>query len=221
MNTSTNQSKRFENGLSIHLLAFSLPKEIIKDNEEVRVSITTIPEECKQHFTIEGKKIYNSNHIFSLNITESTSKIIIVFRKVSTLQDNPIIASTTIHLRDFKELPNEQIITGMISTEIKYINLYYPLQKQMNEEKKKNVQRKVIGQMQIQLTATTPYPILSQNNITFAPKENKNNNKFFKNNNKSFFSKSNKFSKANKTGMNGNQYEKLIDDNAFCDNFLM
>ena len=75
--------------MNIHLLSFKLPKDVVKDKEEIRVSITTIPEENKEHFSIEGKKMYNANHVFSLNITNNTRKIIMVFRK-KTIFDDPI-----------------------------------------------------------------------------------------------------------------------------------
>lgn len=209
-------NKGFQNGLNIHLLAFALPRDVIQDNEDVRVSITSIPEEIKQNFIIEGKKMGNSNHVFSLNITNETKKIIMVFRKQSSHSENPIIASSTIKLEEFKELPRKQITNGMIRTEVKHINIYYPLQRQIQEEGKKNVQRKVLGQMEIQLTFTASYSSI-QSEIENLSKDNNSNS--CKNNNLSFFKK-NKLPKIYKNGKKGCEYEKLIDDNSFCDNFL-
>ena len=174
MNTVTTQNNsRFQNGLNIHLLQFSLPKQIIKEKEAIRVSITTMPDITKQHFTIKGKLMDYTNHLFSLNITNQTKKIVMVFRKkTSFLTENPIIASTVIQLKDFKEMPTEQITSGMVSTEIKSFNVYYPLQKQMREEHKKNVERIVVGTMKIQLSFTSPFKNVKQDNMS-----GKNNNR--------------------------------------------
>lgn len=163
MNSS---SDNFEIGLNIHLLSFTLPKNLIKDREEVRVSITTMPEGKKQHFYLKGKKMNYSNHVFSINITNQTKNIIIVYRKKNFFTDNPIIASKTLHMREYECFPKQPIETGMISTEVKTYNVYYPLQVQKEEEKQNNLndqangksfKRKVLGQMQIQLTFTPPY----------------------------------------------------------------
>ena len=211
MIVTTQNNKKFENGLNIHLLAFSLPKELINDKDEVRISITTIPDENKQNFSIEGKKMYNSNHVFWLNITNKTKKIIMVFRKKIFLSENPIIASTIIHFNDFKEFPNKQITSGMISTEFKNINIYYPLQKQIHEEGKKNFQRKILGKMQIQLTFTVPYSQLKPKDI-----------KYYNNSNhKAFFMKENKIPKLQKNMKKGCEYEYLIDDCSICDSYLI
>lgn len=219
MNTSTQSNSKFVNGLNIHLLAFALPMNIVKDNEEVRVSITTIPDEKKQHFTIEGKKMGNSNHVFSVNVTEKTAKIIMVFRKVLYLSESPIIASTVIKLKEFKDCPNEQITNGMITTEVKNINIYYPLQKQIKEEGNKKIQRKVLGQMKIQMTFTTPFSNIKSDKVN----NTKSSSTFYNNNysNKSFFSKESKIPKMFKTGKKGAEYEKLIgDDCQFCDSLI-
>ena len=81
MNTSMQSNSEYQIGLNIHLLSFLLPNKLIHESDSVRVSVTTIPEENKQHFKIKGKKICSSNHVFSLNITNKTDRIVIVFRK--------------------------------------------------------------------------------------------------------------------------------------------
>lgn len=188
MNSS---SDNFEIGLNIHLLSFTLPKNLIKDREEVRVSITTMPEGKKQHFYLKGKKMNCSNHVFSINITNQTKNIIIVFRKKNFFTDNPIIASKTLHMREYECLPKQPIETGMISTEVKTYNVYYPLQVQKQEEKQNNLndqangksfKRKVLGQMQIQLTFTPPYSgenekRKEEKSITMSHKMNKKHRK--------------------------------------------
>lgn len=210
-------TERFQIGLNIHLLAFALPKSIIEDDEEVRVSITTVPEERKQHFSIRGQKMANSNHIFSLNISSNTNKVIMVFRKVATFSDkSPIIASTTIKFNEIKEFPKERINNGMIVTDTKHINLFYPLQKQIHEEGTKKIQRKVLGQMECQFTFTAPFEIMKTSD---KDSKKNNNNCQMKKNIQPFFFKSNKL--LNKSGKKGGEYEKLMDNNNFYDSYLL
>ena len=167
MNTPMIQSKStFENGMNVHLMSFALPKNIIKDNEEIRVSITTVPEEQKQSFSLAAKNMVNVNHVFSINITNETKKIIIVFRKKTFFSDNPIIASSIIHLIDLVDIPNQRMTNGMMMSDVKYYNIYYPLKNQRMEENKDNIQRKVLGQMEIQLSLLPSYLIQEKNHQT-------------------------------------------------------
>lgn len=151
----------FQIGLHLSLLAITVPKSVIRDSDDIRISITTMPDEVKENFSIKGKKVHESSHIFSLNITNITDKIVIVFRKKTFLKDNPIIASTTINLKEFPEFPKEMINEGTIKSSIKTVNVYYPLQKQMKEEKQKgeqneHFQRKILGEIRIQMAFSAP-----------------------------------------------------------------
>lgn len=177
MNTTMTQ-KAFPIGFNIHLISFQLPKNVIKENEDIRVSITTLPEESKQHFHLHGKKMLCTNHVFSLNVTNKTKKVIMVFRKKIFLHEDPIIASTIIYQEDFPKLPDDVDPSNIetMSTDVKTLNIYYPLQKQIQEEKAagkydktKKIDRKILGQMQIQLSFTSPYTSLKH-------KHQKNNN---------------------------------------------
>ena len=208
MNSSmTQNNSNYQIGLNIHLLTFKLPEKLIHDSDSVRVSITTFPEENKQHFYVKGKKINTSNHVFSLNITNKTDKIVMVFRKKNPLGDDPIIASATIHLKKFTELPIEQITCGTQMTDVKILDIYYPLQKQIQEEQSKeqtngiankNMKRKVLGQMEIQLSFSTPY--LNSNKEKTNKKENKNISK--------------KMNKSYKPKKNG-KYEQITDEKGY------
>ena len=208
MNSSmTQNNSKYQIGLNIHLLTFKLPEKLIHDSDSVRVSITTFPEENKQHFYVKGKKINTSNHVFSLNITNKTDKIVMVFRKKNPLGDDPIIASATIHLKKFTELPIEQITCGTQMTDVKILDIYYPLQKQIEEEQSKeqtngiankNMKRKVLGQMEIQLSFSTPY--LNSNKEKANKKENKNISK--------------KMNKSYKPKKNG-KYEQITDEKGY------
>lgn len=163
MNLSIPQDqKRFDTGLIVNLLSFSLPKSLIKKNEEIRVSITTTPEKRKQHFHIKGKNMNSPNHAFKLNINNETKRIVVIFRKRTILPYNPVIASTTIHLSEFTDMPKESIASSKIDSDIKILNIYYPLQKQINHQNNCQLQnqktnRKVLGQMQVQLSFAPPF----------------------------------------------------------------
>lgn len=207
ISSMTQNNSNSQIGLNIHLLTFKLPEKLVHDSDSVRVSITTFPEENKQHFYVKGKKINTSNHVFSLNITNKTDKIVMVFRKKNPLGDDPIIASSTIHLKKFTELPIEQITCGTQMTDVKILDIYYPLQKQIQEEQSKeqtngtankNMKRKVLGQMEVQLSFSTPY--LNSNKEKTNKKENKNISK--------------KMNKSYKPKKNG-KYEQITDENGY------
>ena len=217
-----------EIGLNIHLLTFKLPNNLVHDADAIRVSITTMPEERKQHFQIKGKKMYCSNHVFSLNITNKTDRIIMVFRKKSFINSDPIIASTIIYLKDFIQLPIENITSGTKSTDVKILYIFYPLQKQMSEEatekgqsflsesEKKAMKRKILGQMEVQLSLTTPYANLNKN------KSKKNNNKKESKISTHCEMKSHtmKIDKKNKQKKNGD-YKQISEDNCYINYYLM
>ena len=198
---------KFENSLNIHLFSSNLPENVIKDDEDIRVSITTVPEGQKQHFSLDNSKKSCVDHIFSVNITNNTTKIIMVFRKKMIFTDSPIIASASIHIKDFKEVPQKQLTSGMICTDIKKLDLYFPLQQQMKEmikngqEIKKHMERKIIGQMKIQLTFSAAYIDLGKDCFV----DCKDNNKIHK------IEKNKK-----KT-----EYEKLITEDNFCNPYLL
>ncbi|KAK8898372.1 hypothetical protein M9Y10_000657 [Tritrichomonas musculus] len=152
-------------GLNLRVLSFELPRSLIKDNDQVRVSVTTIPEENKQAFTISARQMKDSRITFCVNVNiqrddipndlvfTTTEKIIVVFRKKSLFAHDPIIASTSIHVKDLPKNLSQP-------AEIKMVNIYEP-KKQL--EKKNNYQkeitekdRKVIGRMQVEMSLTEP-----------------------------------------------------------------
>ena len=82
-------------GLNIHLKSFKLNPSIINENEKVRVSITTLPDQNKEAFVIEAKQMFCVHHFFTVNVSDKTEKIVFVFRKKGIF-DDPIIASDTL-----------------------------------------------------------------------------------------------------------------------------
>lgn len=135
-------------GLNIDLQSFKLNPNLIKENNKVRVSITTFPEENKQAVIIDAKKMNYIHHFFKENITNETKKIMFVFRKKSFINNDPIIASSMI---DSKNLP---LPCNKNNTEIKTIYLYEPL-------RNGNKNRRILGEMQVQFTLTEPFPVCS------------------------------------------------------------
>lgn len=183
MSSATAKDMKIEINLHIHLIAIALPKKIINNIEEIGVCITAIPEGNKQNFIIEKKK---SHYIFSMHITNLTKQVNMAFREKNGNTDNPILAATTIILNDFSKFPSEGFISGIINTEIKIIDIYYPLQKQIEEEEKnknkknyKHLTRKVLGQMQMQLSYSSPN-VSNQKMNSVKIQKNKKNEKIEK-----------------------------------------
>lgn len=111
--------------LNIYVLSFTLPEYVIKPNDDVRVSITTLPEQVKQNFTIPAREMLHPRHAFQAGITQNTQKIIFVFRKKSFLDGDPIIASTTLNAKDFPKIilrPNE-----IDECPVQTLNIYEPI----------------------------------------------------------------------------------------------
>lgn len=147
-------------GLYIHVQSIHLNQDVIGSNDKIRVSITTVPEENKQAFVIEAKKMDNIHHFFTVNITDQTKKIIIVFRKKSFILNDPIIASTILHSDQF---PNFQDKSK--NTEIKLIDIYDPLQHSHQEKSiYSNNQRRNLGRMEIQLSLEEAFPVNNNQN---------------------------------------------------------
>ena len=178
-NNSSNKQYR----KNIHLISFSLNDKVYKEKNEILVSITTLPEHNKQSFKISGKEISQFYHVFTVDITEKTEDILLVFRKKKTLENSPIIGSTTIHLSSQKE------------QDIQILNIYEPRQ-HMNEPKNKlepytnKTNRQIIGQMKIQFLENEINSKCNDNNkkdkkknLFKVNKMNQENQKFNKMNN--------------------------------------
>lgn len=155
-------------GLNLGVLSFDLAKKLIKDSDEVRVSITTLPEENKQAFTIPARKMKDSNLSFLVNVniprsdipddfvSAGTETIIIVIRKKSFFYNDPIIASTFIPVKDFPKNLSQPAIT-------KTINIYEPkLKTEKNKSNSKynnsmlNKDQQILGKMDIKMSLTDP-----------------------------------------------------------------
>lgn len=165
---TTNQSF----GLSLSILSFDLPPNLVKNSDDIRVSITTIPEQNKQAFIIPAKKMKNPYLNFKFNVkipseyipkdfvSIGTEKILIIFRKKSFFYADPIIAFTVISVNEFPKNLAEPIKTQTI-------DIFKHVQKESNSknnnissdfglsENTKN-NKKIVGNMKIKMTLTDP-----------------------------------------------------------------
>lgn len=176
MNSITQENKKLEDGLNILLNSFELQYGLVTRNDTIRVSITTLPEEHKQHFEISASKICNCNHLFTVNITNETKKIIFVFRRKDSQLKNPIIASTIINSKHFPKMAQNiyQNFSGTKSNEIHKFKIFEPIQKNQAEKVQKVSNRRMLGEMKVELSLTSPYPTVIQS------KENNNQSKNLK-----------------------------------------
>lgn len=149
-------------GLNIYLQAFQLNQDLIHNSEKIRVSITTLPDEKKQHFVINPKKVGNANHNFNVNISNNTCKIIFVFRRKGLLTNDQIIASTCIKREDLPETPNDKSNNKMM-----IIKIFEPHNQKhdcktgisgvsCHCDMKEN--KRILGQMSVQFQLTDPFP---------------------------------------------------------------
>ena len=142
--------------LNIQMQSFELKEGVVQDNDTIRVSVTTLPGEQKQAYSFEAKNMQTTRPFFSVKINEKTEKILIVMRKKSFSQKDPIIASTVI---SNKQIPMK--FNDIANTEMKTINLLEPVQ----HSGKKNTNRKVIGKFDIQFSLTQELPFNNNNTI--------------------------------------------------------
>lgn len=131
--------------LGIRMQSFEFISGIVKSNDIIQVSITVLPGDQKKMFSFEAKKIRSFFQTFSVVITEKTEKILIVFRKKSFLQQDPIIASTNIIS---SQLPQVQDASN---GKLQIINIYEPFKRTSNTNVDNN-SRRIIGKFDIQFT---------------------------------------------------------------------
>lgn len=137
--------------LVIHILNFSLLNELVDSNDEIRVSVTTLPEEIKQAFVISGQDMDYVHHFFKLNVTPNTKKILFVFRRMGFFNSDSIVASTILYGTDFPKTVSKP--SQMYASDIETINIYEPVHSHSSHSK-----RAIVGQMQFQLLLTEPQP---------------------------------------------------------------
>lgn len=172
----------YKMNLNIHITSFKPPQYLIRDSTTVCVGIMTFPEEEKHIFEIKGKELNSSSLVFPINVTERTDKIAILINKKALIAENPIIATATFHFKELFNIPIQKIVNNKISSDIKILDIHYPLKKQIKEERKNKVKqfkRKVLGQMEVRLTFPTSNNVNSNdiNKKIFNIQRQKENNR--------------------------------------------
>lgn len=128
---------------------FKLSKAIVRDNDTIRVSVTTIPDEQKQVYSFDAKKMKTVHPFFSVAINDKTEKLLIVVRKKSFSKKDPIIASAVINGGQFPIKLNDQNNMGM-----KTISLLEPICQQPDDNSKSSSKREVVGKIVLQFIIT-------------------------------------------------------------------
>lgn len=137
--------------LNMQIQSINLSKEIVNDNDSIRVSITTLPDGQKQAHTLEYKKINNIQPSFKIQMNNQTEKIVIVFRKQNIFSSDNIIASTVLHSKDM------HIFKEMINNEHKKVPIYEPIQGKNNNKQMQNKSRRILGNMEIEFSLSEDF----------------------------------------------------------------
>ena len=133
--------------LNIQLQSIHLSKDIIGENDTIRVSITTLPDEQKQAQAMEVREMNSKQPTFKIQINDKTERVVIVFRKKNIFGADPIIASTVIKKDDI------HIFKELMSNEHKKITIYEPIQNKNNNNKSiQNKNRRIVGTMEVEFT---------------------------------------------------------------------
>lgn len=150
--------KRLRSQINIHIISFNLNESLYRKDENIRVSITSAPEHQKDFAVIPSKLMDSFNHILHSNITNETSKILIVFRRAVADESNPIIASTTIRVQDFPiQTKHTNLQSGFFAicpTGTWTLDIYSPKHNSLFKYKFGNLhenQRKVVGKVKFQI----------------------------------------------------------------------
>lgn len=118
--------------LKIQMESINLSRDIVHENDTIRVSITTLPDGQKQAQTFEAKETKTSGPTFKIQMNDQTEKVVIVFRKKNILATDHIIASTTLNSKDIR------IFNEMMNNEHHKISIYEPLQNYNNKNNNKS-----------------------------------------------------------------------------------
>ncbi|KAK8881384.1 hypothetical protein M9Y10_004120 [Tritrichomonas musculus] len=193
--------------LKLSILSFDLPINLIKESENVRVCITTVPEENTQEFTIPSRKMKNPYLNFNLNvkltsenipndfISVGTEALIVVFRKKSFFHSDPIIGFTIITEKEFPRNISESIQLNSIEIfrNLNDISNYndFCIPEQGSNEKVQN--RRKIGKMNVSMVLTDPLQLNGFGDQTLSISSDSSFDGMFK-----FGQNSSRFKKLNK-----------------------
>ena len=132
--------------LNIQMQKINLSKDIIGENDTIRISITTLPDEQKQAQTMNVNEMNSKQPTFKIQMNDKTERIIIVFRKKSLFGTDHIIASTVIKTK------NIHIFKELINNEHQKITIYEPIQNKNNNKINESKDRRIVGTMEVEFT---------------------------------------------------------------------
>lgn len=141
-------------GLTINLLSFTIPPKIICETDQLRVKIKTLPDGNKQKYDIKGKKMSNCNLIYTFNITNQTERLLFIFRKKTILSVSPVIGTANLDVSEIMESSN--------SSSTKMLDIYYPIERQLQEQQphgtdRSSIKEKAIGQAKVSILLSGPH----------------------------------------------------------------
>lgn len=155
MTNSHSKDIKIKTGINLHIYSITFPTGLLQDTDDFRISIQSFPEKQKQYHYFRGEQLTFFDQTFSLNITNITEEILLVFRKKNFIDNDPIIASAIIHANEFPKIPQkiEQLNLEKSETDIIKIDIFEP--RHQNEPADK---RKIIGAFDVKMSTTVPIP---------------------------------------------------------------
>lgn len=141
-------------GLNIYIDSFDFNDDLFDCDDEIKIRVTTIPAEIKQSIVINANDMKNIHNSFQINISEYIKEVIFVFCKENTHDNDPVIASTIIHV---SQLP--QNFNDKKNHELQTINIYEPTHYIFSEN---NI---IYGKMKVRFTLSNPYQFSNQKKV--------------------------------------------------------
>lgn len=135
-------------GLDIHLCSFELDKKI-HNRDDINVSVSIIPDGKIQYFYIDGNNFKKNQHSFTVNISDKTQNIVMLFKKHNVLLEDSYIGYAYISRNDIAQASK--------SGEIELIPIIN--KKPSNPFKKVNrSDQNIAGNIKVQFKITDPFP---------------------------------------------------------------
>lgn len=138
-------------GLDIHLCSFELDKKI-HNRDDINVSVSIIPDGKIQYFYIDGNNFRNNQHSFTVNITDKTEKIVMLFKKKNVLLDDSYIGYAYIGKNDFQKSKNSEIQSIPIYN--RHLNRRFRKQHKNQNQFDKDIS----GHINVQFSIMEPFP---------------------------------------------------------------
>lgn len=142
--------------LNIQLQSIEFFNGIVQESDSIRVSLTTFPDEQKLNTSVEVKNLKTDFPCFTVNISDKTEKILLVFRKKYLVQRDPIIASTVITFNDFPKLTHNST-----NNVVKTFDLLEPRKKMANKQNSEAT-RKIVGRAEVKLELLDEIQIMNE-----------------------------------------------------------